>query len=248
MKTRTPILLVIAISAALAACGGATAPAGNGGTGGGSAVGPSSGEPVDEGLITGAIDKLGTLPSFSYETTIGTRAVGEDYVTKITGVERPLDDSRSYYAAGQNGVTWTSMTVKGKYFTDIGRGLEPFEPREDAEASSDPNWIGNLLAGLDNRFDDFELVGDESIEGRAVKHVALSDYELERMLQTVKAPGMETFTFELWIDAADGYLVRAHYGRLPFATNGFSGLDEFRFELSDVGCDCPITEPTVAVH
>ena len=251
MIKRTPFLLVAALAAVLAACGGSAPTPATGGTGTGAQSGtgsgtPTTGEPVDESTISAAIEKLATLDSFTYETAIGTKSIGDDHLVTITGVERPLDGSRSYYATTLDGVTWTSMTVAGRYFTDLGRGLEPFEPREDAAAATDPNWVGNLLGALDSRFDDFEFVGDESIDGRAVRHVALSEYELGRMLETVHDPGLETFTFELWIDAADGYLVQAHYGRLPWTTNGFSVLTEFRFELSDVGCDCPITEPTIA--
>lgn len=250
MTKRIPFLLVVALAVIVAACGGsAGTPAGDGtiagGTGDGRPV--TSGEVVDEVLVTGAIAKLATLPAFSYETKIGSDARGTPYLKTITGVERPLEASRSYYASANDGVTWASVTVNGAYFTDIGRGLEPFDPpRDDATAAGDPDWIANLLNQYEHLFDEFELVGDETIDGRGVKHLALGERDLERMLQLVDDPGLESFSFELWIDAADGYLVRAHYGRQPFGASGFTSLVEFAFELSDVGCDCPITAPAIA--
>ena len=244
-----PLILIVALAAAVAACSGSSAgdPTSDM-TGSPATPAPrSDGEFADEATIEGAVDKLATLDAFSYETVLGTRSVGEDFSVKITGVEHPLAGDRAQFGQTNHGVEWSSLSVGGAYFGDIGRGLEPLDPREDATMATDPNWVGNLMESLSPQLDDFVFVGDETIESRPVKHYALDEYGLGKLLTLYEdEPGFETFTVELWIDSADGYLTKAHFGRLPFATNGFTSMTEWHFQLSDVGCDCPITAPTVA--
>jgi hypothetical protein len=241
-----PLILVVALAATLAACGGSrpTDPSSEM-TGSPATPAPrADGEMADPAMIEASITKLATLDAFTHETTLGTSSLGEDYSLKITGVEHPLDGDRALFGQTNHGVEWASMSVDGAYFGDIGRGLEALDPREDATMATDPNWVANLFAGLSPQSDDFMFVGDETIEGRPVKHYALDEYGVGKLLTLYEdEPGFETFAVELWIDSADGYLTKAHYGRLPFATSGFTSMTEWHFELSDRGCDCPITAP-----
>jgi hypothetical protein len=238
-----PLVLIVALAAAVAACSGSTAadPTSEM-TGSPATPAPhSDGESADEATIEGAVSKLATIDAFSYETILGTRSAGEDFSVRITGVEHPLAGDRAQFGETNHGVEWSSMSIGGEYFGDIGRGLEPLDPREDATMATDPNWVGNLMKSLSREFDDFVLVGDETFESRPVKHYALDGYGLGKLLKPYQdEAGFETFTVELWIDSADGYLAKAHFGRLPFATSGFTSMTEWHFELSDVGCDCPI--------
>lgn len=151
--------------------------------------------------------------------------------------------ARSLYATRNDGVEWAAMTVDGAFYADIGRGLEPLDPREDGQTETDPNYIANLLDGaLGTHWDDFVLVAHESMSVRPVRQDALDEGAVEKILQSFDGD-FETFSADLWIDAADGYLVRANFGRRPFPTAGFTTLTVFHFELSVVDCACRITKP-----
>jgi hypothetical protein len=249
-RNRTPFLLAALATIALAAAcggssGGASTPAGGGPAGDPGSNAGGSGEYADEAVLRGSVDKLADLASFSYETKVGVENLGEDYLLSITGVERPADHARSYYATRNDGAEWSAMTVDGAFYADIGRGLEPLDAREDGDSATDPNWIANLLSGtLERHWDSFVVVAEESISGRPVIRYRLDDDAVGKILNSQHETGFETFSVELWVDKADGYLVRANFARLPFPTSGFTWLHEVHFELDDVGCECPITKPT----
>jgi hypothetical protein len=192
-----PLILIVALAAAAAACSGSgSVDPTSEMTGSPATPAPhADGEMADPASIKDAIAKLATLDSFSYETTLGTRSTGEDFSVKITGVEHPVTGDRAQFGQTNHGVEWSSMTVGGKYFGDIGRGLEPLDPREDATMATDPNWVGNLMTSLSPQLDDFVFVGDETLESRPVKHYALDEYGLSKLLTLYDdEPGFETFT------------------------------------------------------
>jgi hypothetical protein len=249
-RSRALLLLVtVATIAIAAACGGssggASAPNGGAPAGDPGANSGASGEYADEAVLRGSVAKLADLESFSYETKVGVENLGEDLLLSITGVERPADGDRAFYATRNDGVEWSAMTVDGAFYADIGRGLEPLDAREDGDSATDPNWVANLLDGvLERHWDAFVVVAEESISDRPVIHYRLEDDAVDKILNSQNETGFETFSVELWVDKADGYLVRANLARLPFPTSGFTWLREFRFELDDVGCACPITKPS----
>ena len=236
----------MALTLLVAACGGG-APGGDGDgsvSGDQELSGPADGEYADDAALQGAIAKLTELDSFTYETEIGVYSLGEDYLTTISGVERPADGSRAYAATMNNGNEWSVVSVDGSFYADIGRGLEPLEAREDGDTATDPNWGGTLVQNaLGRHFDDFIVVADESIDGRPAVHYRLADDAVEDLVRSTDG-GFESFSSDLWVDKEGGYLVRASFGRQPMPTSDFHpSLNEFHFELSDVGCECPITAP-----
>jgi hypothetical protein len=235
---------LIGVALLVAACGGGAA-GGNGGSGADEGpIGPADGEYADEAALRAAVAKLADLDSFTYETEIGVYSLGKDYVTKISGVERPADASRTYSATTNTGNEWAATSVDGSFYADIGRGLEPLETREDADAATDPNWGATLVENAFGRhFDEFVVVGNDSVGGRPAIHYRLADDVVEDLVKFTDG-GFESFSGDLWVDSENGHLARATFGRQPMPASGFhASLNEFRFELSEVGCECPVTAP-----
>jgi outer membrane lipoprotein-sorting protein len=245
MRSRFFIWAAMTVALLVAACGGATGAGGDGTDPGDQALSePADGEYADETALQAAIANLAELDSFTYDTEIGVYSLGEDYRTTISGVERPADGSRAYAATMNNGNAWSVVSVDGSFYADIGRGLELLDAREDGDAATDPNWGGTLVQNaLGRHFDDFIVVANESIDGRPAVHYRLADDAVDDLIRSTDG-GFESFSSDLWVDKEGGYLVRASFGRQPMPTRDFHpSLNEFHFEVSDVGCQCPITAP-----
>jgi hypothetical protein len=238
----------------LVACGGDTPPAATPPPGAEQTPGAEPtppGPPPDGSLeylttedIAAAFAALEAKASWTFDTTFYLE--GYETETTLRGTERraPLaaidvmhrwEDSDAHYVRIDDDV-WVSLG-DGRYTHALASEspnlIVQYEPLHLAELISRTNgWQRNVQ---------YDLVGQETINGVRALHYTLDEIDREFMIDRVKIEP-EEWGGDFWIAADGGYLVRFVWGPQSLETASVAPYGVI-YDVTAVGCDCPVDSP-----
>lgn len=219
------------------ACGGA--PSGGGPTGN-----DGGGEPGDvTPVLQAAADKVLAADSFTFTAT--TQDFGAvPYKATATGTVRtaPVPASLLTWVA-VDGTTIIHLIDDGELWIDGGDGnLVSVGPVSDSIRDQQaPYAIADIWDGLSYQLDDYEMVGDEQLDGVAVTHYRLNDAEREDAVENTDIP-VEQYSADIWIDT-DGNLRKVFRGVQASAEEEPTKGQATTWTLTAIGCECPVEAP-----
>lgn len=245
----------LAMAALLAACSGA--PAGSAGaTAAGTAgrtsagtvtgtapVSQGTGAPIDpndpEAVLTAAIDGMAALDSWSFtmrvETGSGSARAG---TVDVGGTIRRKPVAAEKFVVSGGGVTntWIAVGDKGWFHTEPGPAGYTDSTAKDVERQNSDFLFSAVSSPLQDQLDKYELAGDETSGGVAVRHYTLNAAQRARQadLLGIKA---EDIRADIWTTPDSGRLFRVVWGQA-----GADGQIS-TYDVTETNCTCPVEPP-----
>lgn len=113
-----------------------------------------------------------------------------------------------------------------------------------ATASRDqhaPYTINAIRDTLSFQLEDYELIGEESLDGLMTTHDQLSEHRREQFVATMKIPVGQS-SGDIWVDA-EGILGKVLRGVRPDESGDPTKGQASTWTLTAIRCDCPVEPP-----
>jgi len=233
----------------VAACGGASTPAGSAagssgsGDGNGGDTGTDVGEPYDPAVIEGAADVLATVPSYVYEATIVQTGGSGTRTQTVHGIVRTTPTEARAVTYTADGDTIGLLYVDGKDYADYGDGFQAVASDAGTREDTDPLAVRALYGSFSGVSDDMIVAGTETTHDIATVHLVM-DPEALAAQRADLGEGAEGWIAELWLAQADGQLVKAIWGGPLAPPPPAFSPPNYTIDVTDTDCECPVTAPS----
>jgi len=205
---------------------------------------PAGGDVVLAEEIVGAMAALEAQGSWMFEVSvIAASSVGDltivgtarqEPVPAVSAMHTTLGSTFGYVRIGDD--IWYDVAI-GEWThvdaTDARNLISQYEPFHLA------GLVGYAAASMN---DEYELVGQEEVNGVATRHYRLAEHEREAVTERLGLTP-DQWLGDVWIATDGGYVVRFQWGPESFEVMQQTGGVGFRFDVTDVGCTCPIEPP-----
>jgi len=89
---------------------------------------------------------------------------------------------------------------------------------------------------------DFELVGEEQVNGVATRHYRLTEADRAQVTERLGL-SPDAFAGDVWIATSGGYLVKFAHGPQSLDDMQLIGGIGFTVDVTSIGCSCPVEPP-----
>jgi hypothetical protein len=247
----------IAVVFVLVACGGAP-PAATQAPGGGqspTAEQPTSVAPPPDdapdvlttGDIATSVEALEALGSWTFDLTYFIEGLDEGVEKRVSGTERRGPEMAVHAVHEEESGDFNYIRIEDDVWTDVGMGNY-----SHAVASDSPNLVVQYepyhLPGLIEtstgwrRAVEYDFVGQEEVNGTAVHHYTLNEYDREGLTERTDLQP-EQWAGDVYLAATDGHLVRFVWGPQSIETAQQVHVLGFAYDVTSVNCDCPVEPP-----
>ena len=194
--------------------------------------------------IAGALASLEAQGSWMFEVSVIAASSGGDL--SIVGTERrdPVPAVSAQHTT--QGTEFQYVRIGDDIWYDVGIGQWTHIDADSARnliSQYEPYHAAGLVGiAATSMNDEFELLGQEEVNGVMARHYRLTEHERAAVTERLGLTP-DQWLGDVWIATDGGYLVRFQFGPESFEVMQQTGGIGFRFDATDFGCSCPIEPP-----